>query len=571
MMKLRKMSALLLAMCVLMLAFSACGQTNAPATTPDAATPSVTDVPSVEPSASPDSDPLGKYDPPIEISVGLRTTSTDTYAMDGTNPWGKKYAEYGINIKVLWTVDASQYESKLNTLISAGDIPDLFTNISPQQMNVLRKSDMIADLTDILNNNLSPEAKELMLGSAAKNAINAVTYDGRIMFLPQNISENQADAFPLFIRLDWLKNLNLEIPKTLDDLKKIAIAFTKNDPDGNKKNDTYGLAIAAQKSLLTDWGGLYGFFPAYGVQPCVWYDGMLFYSKDASGKAVWDGTRPEVKEGFQLLADLYKEGAIPSDFATMDSSRVTAELNGSKAGMVFGARGLPFWAIQNTIKNDPKAEWYAMNMPTKDGSHPPIFGWQPVNVAGAVSNKCKNPEAIAKMINIQYKYGYRKSPDLDPILGNRSDINVAGPRYYDIYDPTEERDMFNAFFDAIKAKDKSKLSASWQADYDKYMKYEESKDPDCWGIWNGGNPAPGGAFYTVWQMNTPEDVKNNVWWSLPTDEIVSKMQLFKKMAEEEVIKIISGDVPVSDWDNFVQEWNKIGGDEVTRIVNENMK
>lgn len=35
------------------------------------------------------------------------------------------------------------------------------------------------------------------------------------------------------IRSDWLKNLNLEIPKTLDDLIKTAQAFTYNDPDGN--------------------------------------------------------------------------------------------------------------------------------------------------------------------------------------------------------------------------------------------------------------------------------------------------------------------------------------------------
>lgn len=557
----KRVTSLLLATSLL-ISLAACGKTKDSETKAEATT---------KPAETEKYEPLGKYSTPVTITTAIRTTPSDLYPMDGTNAWGKKYAEYGINIKVLWTADASQYENKLNTVIAAGDIPDLFTNASPQQMNTLIKADMTADLTDMLNNKLTPEVKELMMGKASQNAINAVTFDGKIRFIPQNISENQADAFPLFLRLDWLKNLNMEIPKTLDDLKKIAIAFTKNDPDKNGKNDTYGIALAGQKSLLTDWGGLYGFFPAYGIQPAVWYDDMLFYSKDSSGKAVWDGTKPETKEGLQYLADLYKEGAIPKEFATMDSAKVTAELNGGKAGLVFGARGLPFWAIQNTIKNNPKAEWYAMNMPTKDGSHAPIFGWQPVNVATVVSKNCKNVDAIAKMLNIQYKFAHRNSKDVDPALSNAADALKIGPAYVGLIEPQEERNNWNRFFDAIKAKDKSKLPVGQQADYDKYMKYVETRDPECWGIWNGGNPAPGGAFYTVWQLNKPEDVKNNAFWSMPADDMTSKLKIFKKMAEEEVVKIIAGQAPVSDWDNFVQQWNKVGGDDVTKIVNEKMK
>lgn len=45
----------------------------------------------------------------------------------------------------------------------------------------------------------------------------------------------------IFIRKDWLKKLNLEIPTTWEELYNVAHAFTYNDPDGNGKNDTYGL------------------------------------------------------------------------------------------------------------------------------------------------------------------------------------------------------------------------------------------------------------------------------------------------------------------------------------------
>ena len=442
-------------------------------------------------------------------------------------------------------------------------------------MQRLVKGDMVADLTDIFNNNLLPGLKEMVVGPAAKNAIDAVTFDGRIRFMPQNITENQADVFPLFIRQDWLENLDMEIPKTLDDLKKIAIAFTKNDPDMNNKNDTYGIALAGQKNLLMDWGGLYGFFAGYKIQPCLWYDGMLFYSKDESGKAVWDGERPETKEGLQYLADLYKEGAIPSDFATMDSSRITEELNGGKAGIVFGARGLPYWAIQNTIKNDPKTKWYAMNMPTKDGSHPYFFGWQPVNVAQAVSVQIPDLKAVATMMNIQYNFTDKKSPNYDPNFSKEDLLEgeEEGPGYASYFNASSERENNEKLWNALLNKDPSAFEENERRGYDDWIKYEEGtdKDPNLWGNWNAMQPRPGGAFWTVWKMNKPEDIKRNVFWEVPDEAMNAKLALFRKMAEQEVVTIISGNKPVSEWDNFIAKWNEVGGNEITKIVNERME
>lgn len=42
-----------------------------------------------------------------------------------------------------------------------------------------------------------------------------------------------AMAMMMFIRQDWLDNLNLEIPTTMEELKAVAKAFTEQDPDGN--------------------------------------------------------------------------------------------------------------------------------------------------------------------------------------------------------------------------------------------------------------------------------------------------------------------------------------------------
>ncbi len=52
-----------------------------------------------------------------------------------------------------------------------------------------------------------------------------------------------AQSFAMFIRKDWREKLNMPEPKTWEDVRKLAEAFTKQDPDGNGKADTFGMAI----------------------------------------------------------------------------------------------------------------------------------------------------------------------------------------------------------------------------------------------------------------------------------------------------------------------------------------
>ncbi|MBT3272481.1 MAG: hypothetical protein HN368_04960 [Spirochaetales bacterium] len=47
------------------------------------------------------------------------------------------------------------------------------------------------------------------------------------------------------IRTDWLRNVGLNAPTTLAEFAEVMKAFTFNDPDGNGKNDTYGMMLSA--------------------------------------------------------------------------------------------------------------------------------------------------------------------------------------------------------------------------------------------------------------------------------------------------------------------------------------
>ncbi|MBF9018918.1 MULTISPECIES: extracellular solute-binding protein [unclassified Oceanispirochaeta] len=515
-----------------------------------------------------DVDPFGVYEEPVTITVGMRTFGADQVPTE-EGLWFKEYEKYGINVEVAWSADASQYDAKVNMAIASGDIPDVMFVNAGQQLTSLVRGDMVIDVDDYFEF-LSPMVKEYLTEGVGAEALRSVTFDGKTKMLPANVSGLINNSFPLFVRKDWLDTLGMDLPETMDDFKEIAIAFAKDDPDQNGKDDTYGLAVMGKTNLIVDWGGLYGFFAGYGVQPCTWYDGMLFYSEDENGNAVWDGKKTEVKEGLQLLADLYEAGAIPADFPTMDGTRVTEDLTAGIAGMVFGVRGLPIWAFPNAFKTNENAEWYCVNMPVAEaGASPTLFAYQPVNVGYVISKECENPEAAIKMANITSMLKDPFSPDVDPAF--TVDRSVTGDVVIEIINPLQEQMENELFFEAISNNDKSLCPPNLVERYDFVNDFINNKTPENWRWWNAFYPAPGHAWYHTFVVNTPEIIKKNVWWKLPSAKMNSKLPIYKKMAEETMTKIIMGIEPASEWDVMVANWEKLGGAEMTTEVQASLK
>ena len=94
--------------------------------------------------------------------------------------------------------------------------------------------------------------------------------DGKYYGVPTS-----AHTYALFIRQDWLNKLNLKAPSNWDELKKVAQAFTHDDPDGNGKNDTYGFTMP----LATTRGYASSFSSSY-----LWQAGANYLVANQPGK-----------------------------------------------------------------------------------------------------------------------------------------------------------------------------------------------------------------------------------------------------------------------------------------------
>ena len=62
--------------------------------------------------------------------------------------------------------------------------------------------------------------------------------------------------------------------------------------------------------------------------------------------------------------------------------------------------------------------------------------------------------------------------------------------------------------------------------------------------------------------------QDNMFVGAPTETMVSKMSTLEDLQDEVFIKIIMGEEPVDAFDKFVEDFNVLGGADITKEVNE---
>ena len=518
---------------------------------------------------------FAKYDPAITITTVKRTIQNQQFEnpedSELDNNWTRLFEDYGINIEVLWTADASQYEEKCNLAIASGEIPDVM-RVFDQQANNMRKGDMVMDMKDIIDERATDLVKKILYADGGVS-MDAGMYDDEQLFIPTHVTEGRNYFSSLWIRADWLENAGMDAPESFDEFLNICEAFTNGDPDGNGKDDTYALGVAGKDNLISDWGGLYGFFPMFHVQPGTFYGNQLFYEKDSSDKIIWSGSRPETKKALEALQDMYSKGYLAQDFGTVDAGGKLAEdLNGNKCGMFFGSYWQILWPLNDGKTQNPDMEWTVVAAPTIDGEPYLTNNFQATTSWFAISKECENPEAVILMLNIDtdIKYGGGKNVGVEDITKFSGDS--AGTQYVYIQNPTANADNYALVKEAINTKDPSGLNDTLLSYYEGYVDYAEDFDPSKvqgWGYYSMYNP-DNGIYHLYYDERTSDSLLNSAYWGTATDLISLNMSTYTKLAEETITKIIYGQASADEWDEMIAEWNKLAGDSILSYINEEM-
>lgn len=500
----------------------------------------------------------GKYDPPITVST-VRSMPPDQFFDEGESIDKNAIYDYyeeqlGIKITNEWAVSYKEYPQKIKISIASNNLPDFYM-VQPGDLQQLIDSDMIADLTQLWEDHASEDTKQEFIKDGGRQ-MKTATYDGKLMAIPQiNGPYNRAQY--VWLRKDWLTEMNLPEPKTMQDLLTISEAFSKRDTGG--KGKAYGLGVSKNLDELT------GFYNGYHAYPRTWV-------KDASGNLVYGSTQPEMKAALKQLQDMFKAGQIDPEFGVKDSTKMEEFLATGQLGMVYGnfANSLN---IQKAVLKDGKMtqEWEAYPIPSVDDKRALMQTSTSVSAYYVVNKNAKNPEAAIRILN-KWIENQVKPDESNSILVFGKARTGTGQAFYQI-NPILAFLMDGAVLSgdlipkALKDNDPSILGK----DLDRLGRFKSVQeylagDDQKW--YEFKIASEGGTMSLMYEAYQNEGFYFNEFYGAPTPSMSERGSLLETKESEMFTKIILGKESIDAFDTFVAEWKKLGGDKITQEVNE---
>ncbi|WP_020388443.1 extracellular solute-binding protein [Kribbella catacumbae] len=231
------------------------------------------------------------------------------------------------------TLDAGAAKEKRQIALASGDYPDLFMlipwvdGITQAEVQKLGTQGVAVPIEQLIKDNAPNIQKQLDSNKTLKEMSTAP--DGHIYALPQ-WSDCFHCTYPdkLWINSAWLKKLNLQMPKTTEDLRTVLRAFKTQDPNGNGKADEIPMTTDVQDSSLMGF-----LMNAFAYNPVGGNSNRSLLALNGD-KVVTPVNSDAWKEGLKYINSLYKEGLIDKASFTQNAEALKATGNNPKAVVV---------------------------------------------------------------------------------------------------------------------------------------------------------------------------------------------------------------------------------------------
>lgn len=430
----------------------------------------------------------------------------------------------GIQLDFNW-VPSADATAKLNTTLASGDIPDCIgclgswtaTVVQAAQAGAFLKMESIGLPKDTHGLPGLAIIKQATWDNSAVNGVHYATVNQGVTFGQCNI-----------IRKDWLDKLGLAVPQTTADLKTALEAMAKKDPDGNGKADTWGWGIGQGRPWAQ--GGWHQFYWPFGVP--------FKYGLTKDGKIIHADISDQMKAAVTFARQVYEAGAINTDFPSQPFATVRDEFAAGRIGGIFGAIAAIYDSPQYGAalrKVAPTANLIAPDPVKADGYERVTYLNPGFNYLTLINGKyAKDTEAawdIMKVISF-----WQDPANTDFIQYGLKDI------HYTV-----------AADGAIQVTDKGTKDIQWMRSWGPRITetYQTANYVAADTLKNKIMPDTD----RLMKLGIP-DVTWGLWPDLGTDNPEVELDKFATTTFEQMVQ---GKKPLSDWDAFVAEWNKRGG------------
>lgn len=427
-------------------------------------------------------------------------------------------------------VSATGATEQFNLMVASGDLTDIIqaADYYVGGLGAAYDDEVIIDLSEIVEEN-APIYYDLLMNKANQATRDTVLTDGRHLSI-NTLKDEAVSDMGLVVRGDWLDELGMDVPETLDEFTDVLYAI----------HDKYG---CSQTLYVNSSGEIQYMDGIFGVS--------MFKVSGSTDIApyVLDGTvtsgllADEFREYIAYIRDLISDGIIYKDFY------VNASTESEAWGLVSsGDTGVWRLGADSMHKVPDYAEdsnAYAAPIPklVKEAGDQYLFGQQVAladNKGYSITAKCEDPETLLQFFDWFFT-------DEGVLISN---YGVAG----ETYDMVDGEPQYNEFITSNPNPNLHMMFAVILNTYNQAPMYNivskmwvgyTQEEKDAIHLWSDtSNDDTSRALPTAAALNTEE-----------TSQIATQMTAVISYASEEILKFMTSAQELNDesWDNFKEQ------------------
>lgn len=499
--------------------------------------------------------PYGAYPELVTYTLAQISGANNSNLPEGDTYEDNAYTRYlrkmlNIQNDTVYMDTEERYSELVNILVKDQNLPDIMVVTDREILKELVENDLVEDLTEVFEKCTSPRIKE-MYESYGDALLNSGKFNGRLMAVPETVIDHGPNL--LWLRKDWMEELGLEEPETLEDAFEIIDAFVQNRM-GTEDGET-PVGLACDTNLVGTTSSSYSVdpvFDSFGANPQRWI------SQD--GEIVYGSLTEETKEALDYLHKLYDRGILDRNFALRAPNNLRDLVVNGKCGAFFGLWWTPNNPLMESYEKNSEADWepyYLQELADKN-----VYESFRDNKYVVVRKGYEHPEIVMKIISVLFDYTRYEAEDAREV-NEYFALNV---------DPTARPLVINVDYNEatyqvtenIEAAlngnyPEGNLTAIEQSYYQACSSYLSGNDytAEDWAAYKSRISAVGllvDKHYTPAVRSYLDDAGGEIPQSL------------RQFETRTFIQIIMGEKPVSYFETFVEQWYQQGGHELTQQI-----
>ncbi len=322
-----------------------------------------------------DETPVETPSEPKKVSItafdrGQVSSDEGTYEKNRWVDWIREQS--GIEVTMV-PVPKSKAKDTINLLLASGQAPDLIWEYNRNYIGQLVTQGVLQPIDEYIEK-YSTSYKEYL--KANPELLPYLTFNGEMYAVSSKRSMNAIANHAMWIRQDWLDDVQLKTPTTMEELIVVAKAFKEKYPDSTPIVGPNGEDIYAA---------------LYGVNRALWYL--------EDGKMKYGATMDRYADAIALERELFANNLLDREYLTDTSGERAKQLwSTGKAGIYLGQ-----WNIEGLLKdmltNDPEAKPVPLEtVSTKYGKYGP-FQEAPPLVFTVFNKDMKDPQAAVEYLD----------------------------------------------------------------------------------------------------------------------------------------------------------------------------